>query len=861
MAALQEPLLLQQSDCDESDDGSDVGGGAARALRPSEPLNGVLSELKRRAASGSKESLDYDTDYDQRRRWSWGFERHCWGYSGSTLAVWGLAVVLGATMGLIAFALALAIQEFEIWKLGWVERLLNPCTEPGACDGIDEAGRRAELRPGLALAAFCGGNLLLVLLGTLPTVLLAPEAAGSGIPEVMGYLNGVHLRDFLRLRTLVVKLLGSFAAVTSGLAVGVLAPLVHTGAIVGSGLTRGHKVWRCGGRRCCACRAPLIERFHNDADRRDVISMGAAVGFAAAFGAPVGGVLFALEEASIWDSKLMWRTLTATTLACFVLALCERYLAPLLVDIPQSCVAGPNATSVELFQPGLLTFQTTASFEAPWENAICVLIGVAGGMLGAMFNRTHAVISRLRRRHLHGRRVRMIGEMLLLSLATSGIIFALALYGTCQPVANTAPQRELLQPCNTSEEPFRLQWAAASGRPLCRDDEYNDMATALLVGQRRVIISMMEDPRRYAPLTLLAVGVAFFVLMTLTVGSSIPAGTYVPNILCGACFGSLVGVAMEDAAEHFADVTLNAAPYALQGSVALLGGVQRSSLSLVVIIIEGTGAVRQLLPIILTTVVAKWIGDLFSTGLNQTTLQIKEIPVITTSWDSRKHRAKCARDVMTGDDIVCLLEEEPSAEDCLRKLSSNSHNGFPVVRPTADGRKLFVGLILRRQVFSLVAERHFVEKDGAVLRRSVADAQDRAAVDEAGADAEDPAAGATLLADEGLRAALETAAGQRLSVGGSGTHRSNIPRLIERMRPQPTGADRGLASTLDLTAAMNRSPFTVDANCPLTRVWRLFRTMGLRHLVVLDEEHCVVGLITRADLLAASGGGGHKSPT
>jgi H+/Cl- antiporter ClcA len=48
----------------------------------------------------------------------------------------------------------------------------------------------------------------------------------------------------------------------------------------------------------------------------------------------------------------------------------------------------------------------------------------------------------------------------------------------------------------------------------------------------------------------------------------------------------------------------------LQGAVALLGGVQRSSLSLVVIILEGTGAVQQLLPIILTTVVAKWSGDL-----------------------------------------------------------------------------------------------------------------------------------------------------------------------------------------------------------------------------------------------------------
>jgi H+/Cl- antiporter ClcA len=58
------------------------------------------------------------------------------------------------------------------------------------------------------------------------------------------------------------------------------------------------------------------------------------------------------------------------------------------------------------------------------------------------------------------------------------------------------------------------------------------------------------------------------------------------------------------------------------------GGVQRSSLSLVVIILEGTGAVQQLLPIILTTVVAKWVGDLFNDGLNTTALAIKRIPFL-----------------------------------------------------------------------------------------------------------------------------------------------------------------------------------------------------------------------------------------
>jgi hypothetical protein len=62
-------------------------------------------------------------------------------------------------------------------------------------------------------------------------------------------------------------------------------------------------------------------------------------GFAAAFGAPVGGVLFSLEEASShWHDKLMWRTLTATTLACFTLsslralAAADRGVLPGLLD-------------------------------------------------------------------------------------------------------------------------------------------------------------------------------------------------------------------------------------------------------------------------------------------------------------------------------------------------------------------------------------------------------------------------------------------------------------------------------------------------------------------------------------------------
>lgn len=221
-------------------------GGEDKQLRDGDlRLASLLDELQRRAGARTKESLDYDTAYDQRRRSSWGFERRCWGYSGVTCAQWVLTMVLSVTVGVIAFVMSTAIEELQLRKIKAVEQLLNPCTvSPTACEGFDDAQQRAQLRPMLALGVFCATNAGLAVLAAGLTVYFAPEAAGSGIPEVMGYLNGVHIPRILRLRTLTVKVISSILVVCSGLALGVLGPLVHCGAIIGSGLTRGQKVWR-----------------------------------------------------------------------------------------------------------------------------------------------------------------------------------------------------------------------------------------------------------------------------------------------------------------------------------------------------------------------------------------------------------------------------------------------------------------------------------------------------------------------------------------------------------------------------------------------------------------------------------------
>jgi chloride channel 7 len=148
-------------------------------------------------------------------------------------------------------------------------------------------------RYGTAFAVFLVSNFALTMLATVLTVYVAPAAAGSGIPEVKAYLNGVDAPDIFSLKTLVVKIVGCIAAVSSSLHVGKAGPLVHTGACIASILGQGGS-----SKYHLTCK--WLRYFKNDRDRRDLVTCGAGAGIAAAFRAPVGGVLFALEAVSSW---------------------------------------------------------------------------------------------------------------------------------------------------------------------------------------------------------------------------------------------------------------------------------------------------------------------------------------------------------------------------------------------------------------------------------------------------------------------------------------------------------------------------------------------------------------------------------
>jgi chloride channel 7 len=794
--------------------------------------------------------------------------RKVYGYSGATAGRWLITLSIGLCGGAIAFIMSEAIERILDYKL----QLINDDVALG--------------QPWVPLLNFIAYNTALVSVAAV-FVIGAPEAASSGIPEVIGYLNGVHIPKFLRLRTLVAKVIGTTLVVASGLSVGPEGPLVHCGAILGSGFTRGVKTFRfCGGRKLCTVRLKLLSMFHNDTDRRDFISIGAAVGFASAFGAPIGGVLFAMEEAaSSWHDKLMWRCMTATSLACFTLAALRSSFRMAGLD--------PEEKSNARFEPGMLTLSSDAdlSFTSHWELGLCLIVGALGGILGALFNHWFAKLAK--RRPKPTARLKRVLEAILISVISSVVIAGLVwtggevkLYGqrergfSCNCLSATVVNNPAgysdcigaLDPsnrsggcavcyvqdgltndsqvdtggndhlgwfcdqythwihCNITNRTTRtddsvIQWDPKVDLHKRRECHVyqNVLATLLVGGRENSILQMMGAANNFDPLSLFITAVAYFGLTLLAFGGGFPAGVFMPTIMIGCSWGALFGQGAQRLsywAPWFAGGIVRASPYSLMGAVAMLGGVQRSSLSLVVIIVEGTGKIDYLLPIILTTVISKWLGDQLNEGLYHTALHLKGIPFLESS-PSRSMMLQTAADIM-GHGVVTFARTE-SVGAVLDALSQCDHHGFPVVHANEYGDMVLHGLVLRVQLTVLISKRHFRF-------------QKQLSAGTSSADMDTPADSIS------LRQSLVEAIGDL-------THRSKVEQEMKAINNGLSEGDREMV--LDLAEVMNPAPVSVQQNCPLHRVHSLVRSCGLRHLAVTNDSGRVVGIITRSDLIRA----------
>lgn len=196
---------------------------------------------------------------------------------------------------------------------------------------------------------FIRGNALLIAGWFLILLLLAwvvgklisfePMISGSGIPQLEGEMVGKLEQNWLKVVS--AKFAGGFLCLFGGLALGREGPSIQLGAMVGKGVSKGLD------------RGKTEERF--------LLTCGASAGLAAAFHAPLAGVMFSLEEVHKNFSVSVLLSVMASSLTA---------------DFLSSAVFGMKPV-----------FDFAISESIPVEDYwMIVLLGVILGVLGAFYN-------------------------------------------------------------------------------------------------------------------------------------------------------------------------------------------------------------------------------------------------------------------------------------------------------------------------------------------------------------------------------------------------------------------------------------------------------------------------------------------
>ncbi|CAG8600346.1 6369_t:CDS:10 [Funneliformis caledonium] len=441
----------------------------------------------------------------------------------------------------------------------------------------------------------------------------SPYSAGSGIPEVKTILGGFVIRKFLGWWTLIIKSIGVSLVVASSLCLGKEGPLIHLACCCGNIIPRVFPKFR-----------------YNEAKKREVLSAAAAAGVSVAFGAPIGGVLFSLEEVSYYfPFRTMWRSFFCAMVAAVSLA----FMNP--------------------FRTGkLVLFQVV--YDRDWhafELLFFALLGVIGGLYGALFIRMNLKIAAFRQNSWL--RFFSVYEVVIVSVLTS-IVSYLNIFMRVNPselVANL----------------FRE----------CVGGDYHNLCNHV---------------NHWKPtLLLLIASVLKFVLTAITFGLKVPAGVWLPSMAIGACFGRAVGLAVHAWQLNHPDFWLFAscAPdgqcitpgmYAMVGAAATFGGITRMTVSLVVIMFELTGALTYVLPIMITVMISKWVGDAFDKeGIYDGWIRINEYPFLDTKEEYVYNTS--ASQVMTCvEELVVIDTTGHNTLDSLKQLLRDTdYKGFPVV--------------------------------------------------------------------------------------------------------------------------------------------------------------------------------------
>ncbi|XP_028051956.1 chloride channel protein CLC-a isoform X6 [Camellia sinensis] len=468
-----------------------------------------------------------------------------------------------------------------------------------------------------------------------------------------------------------------------GLDLGKEGPLVHIGSCIASLLGQGgpdnYRIKWC-----------WLRYFNNDRDRRDLITCGASSGVCAAFKAPVGGVLFALEEvATWWRSALLWRTFFSTAVVVVVLRASMEFC---------------NSGNCGLFgQGGLIMFDVsgvTVRYNV-MDIIPVTVIGVIGGVLGSLYNYLLHKVLRLYNLINEKGKIYKLLLSLTVSLFTSACLYGLPFLASCTPCDSSNPEYA----CPTTGRAGNFKQFN------CPTGYYNDLATLLLTTNDDAVrnIFSTNTPKEFHIFSLIIFFALYCILGLFTFGIAVPSGLFLPIILMGSAYGRILGIAMESY------TNIDQGLYSVLGAASLMAGSMRMTVSLCVIFLELTNNLLLLPITMLVLLIAKTVGDCFNPSIYEIILDLKGLPFLDA------HPEPWMRNITVGDladakPPVVTLNGIEKVGRIVDLLKNTTHNGFPVVDEEpppvgfAIGATKLHGIILRGHLVLALKKKWFLQE-------------------------------------------------------------------------------------------------------------------------------------------------------
>ncbi len=380
--------------------------------------------------------------------------------------------------------------------------------------------------------------LVLLCIAVLVTALLEvePEIAGSGIPQVEAELQGQ--KDMCWWKVLLCKVIGCTAAIGGGLALGREGPSIQLGAMVGKGFARAGK------------RLLTEERL--------LITCGAGAGLSAAFGAPLAGAIFSLEELHRnFSAEVLLSTMAASVASDFVAANIVGLTPVFGFDVEHGLPLKYYWTllvlGVVLGLFGILYNRTIARMQDAFDR-----IGKAfASAVGRIAHRRVRSAVTASRTTAFGRRAGTFGKLFVV-LAAAGILF------------------------------FVYPEALGSGSFLVAE---------ISSGQ-------------YALRALCVLLVIKFIFSTASFGSGSPGGIFLPLLVLGAVTGGLLSrlfTVLFGVGQEYITA------FVVVAMAGYFAAIVRAPVTGVVLITEMTGNFTNLLPLVMTSLIAYLVAEVSGT--------------------------------------------------------------------------------------------------------------------------------------------------------------------------------------------------------------------------------------------------------